>query len=167
MNCMEDSQFNAILQWIQRNPGPFLNRQEKTFLELRELHSGKTRRFHRGDIQSSQEKSNALHPQQSYLLLLLKSGHQLVLSQQGFAFPPDFRHTGPLPLPSQVYCMGDYQMLLSKCRHLTEHEERRRDCLDLLMLLIALLDGADAVGLDVDTEKHELETLLIQLEKEK
>ncbi len=164
---MKDSQNNFILQWIQQNPGIFLNRQEKDFLELRELHSGKNLRFYPGDVQSCQEKSNSLHPQQTYLLLLLKSGHQLVLSQQGFAFPPDFRHTGPLPLPSQVYCMGDYQMLLSKCRHLTEHEERRRDCLDLLMLLIALLDGAAAVGLNVDTENHEVETLLIHLEKGK
>jgi hypothetical protein len=110
------------------------------------------------------ERKNSLKPNENYLVLMMESGQQLVMAPQGFAFPPDFTNTGPLPLPSQVYCTRDYQDLFEKLKWVSGEAERRREALDLVMTLIALLDGARGAGLEVDQETRAVEAILKQLE---
>ena len=154
-----------IAQWLTGHPGIFQHQLEGETLQLREIVTGKTRSLQPGEIQHLEFKQNSLKPQEEYLLLLLERGRQLVLAPQGFVFAPDFSNTGPLSLPSQVYCLQDYHQLYSQLSHVAAEPDRRRDALDLVMVLIAILDGARAVGLEVDEETRKVDQILEALEK--
>jgi len=162
---MPQTPLEQIKHWIQAHPGIFSLREDGTQLTLLENFSQKEITFQAKQIQEVVPKQNKLKPGEFYLILLLEMGAQLVLAQQGFVFPPDFSNTGPLPLPSQVYCMQDFQDLYRKLRHVGAEANRRREALDLIMILIAILDGARAVGLKVDEESRKVEDVLSVLEK--
>jgi hypothetical protein len=105
-----------------------------------------------------------------YLLLVLGDGRELALTEAGIGFAPDYRNTGPLPpedLP-QVVCFRDYLGLLERLRHdLYGHQDQAptKATLKLLLMCIAILDGARRAGFDVGREERELETHLAELEK--
>lgn len=155
---------DQIRAWIRSRPGIFALREEGRSFIIQEHYSQKELSFGPGDVASAQLETNRLKPEEDYLLLTLDSGAPLALSPQGFAFAPNFGSTGPLPLPSQVYCLQDFQSLLHKLENLTVQGEQRRDALDLLMVLIAILDGAKAVGLNVTAEEKQVEAQLVRLE---
>jgi hypothetical protein len=153
-----------IKQWCQSHPGIFSFREDAGTLTLRELYSQKDRTLKDTEIREVAVKQNSLKPNEDYLVILMELGLQWVLTAQGFAFPPDFTNTGPLPLPNQVYCLRDYQDLYEKLKWVSGEPERRREALDLVMILIALLDGARRVGLEVDQETRAVEAVLTGLE---
>lgn len=162
---MRHPQDEILRRWLRNRPGLFSSREEGDDLLLLELFSGKTRLLRSDEIEAIEERPNSVNPTETYIVILLASGHQLVLSPQGFAFPPDFSNTGPLSLPNQVYCMQDYHQLMNQLRHLAAEAERGRDSLTLIMVLIAVLDGAKAAGLEVDTEIQTVDEILVTLEK--
>jgi hypothetical protein len=105
---------------------------------------------------------------QPYLRLLYGNSRQLALAGVGIAFAPDFRNTGPLSELPQAVCFRDFHTLLDRFKHeLYGHGERpaSRDVLRLLMMCIAILDGAREQGFDVGREERELERHLSELEK--
>jgi hypothetical protein len=155
---------DKIKQWCQSHPGIFSFREEGKTLTLQELYSRKDRTLKESQISEVALKQNTLRPQEDYLLILMESGNQLVLAPQGFAFPPDFSNTGSLPLPNQVYCLRDYQDLYEKLKWVAGEPDRRRESLDLIMTLIAMLDGARKAGLEVESETQAVEAILSQLE---
>jgi len=157
--------FDTVLHWLNRHPGIFSAQEEGDLLLLRENFSQKTLKLKGSELSHLEEKTNSAKPTETYLALLREDGRQLALAQQGFVFAPDFTNTGPLPLPSQVYCMQDFQLLFNRLRHIASEAERGREALSLLMVLIAVLDGAKAVGLEVDAEIQEVEDILGTLEK--
>jgi hypothetical protein len=161
---VSDKTLEKIKKWCQTHPGIFSFREDGGTLTLRELYSGKSCSLKEAQIRELIHRQNTLKPNEDYLLIVLDSGSQMVLALQGFAFPPDFTNTGPLPLPSQVYCMRDYQDLYEKLKWVSEEPERRPEALDLIMTLIALLDGARSAGLEVDQETKALEAVLKGLE---
>jgi hypothetical protein len=153
-----------IKQWCQAHPGIFLLREAGKTLSIHEIYSQKARALKETEIHDVVQRPNTLKPNEDYLVVMMESGRQLALAPQGFAFPPNFSNTGPLPLPSQVYCLRDYQDLYEKLKWVSREPERRREALDLTMILIALLDGARDAGLEVDQETRAVEALLSQLE---
>ena len=154
-----------VLAWLKKNPGIFSFREEGANLELKENFSQKTRLIRAGEVEKLEEKSNSAQPGQTYLVFMFASGKQLALAPQGFVFPPDFTNTGPLPLPSPVYCMQDFNGIFNQLKHVASEPDRKREALDIILFLIALLDGARAAGLDVDDETHAVEAILADLEK--
>ncbi|HEX5034797.1 MAG TPA: hypothetical protein VFW62_09970, partial [bacterium] len=162
---MRHPQDEILRRWLRLKPGVFSFREEGEDLLILELFSGKTRRIKGSEIEAIEERANSVNPAESYVIVMLHSGRQLVLSAQGFAFPPDFSNTGPLSLPNQVYCMQDYHQLMNQLRHIAAEADRARDALDIIMVLIALLDGARAVGLEVDAETQAVDEILSILEK--
>lgn len=161
---MASKSLEIIKTWTRQHPGIFQVRDEGQYLHILEQYSGKALSLRENSLQEVVERTNQMQNQESYLILLFDSGSQLVLSQQGFAFSPDFTNTGPIPLPSQVYCMRDFQDLFHKMEHIASEEDRGREALDLIMILISLLDGARQVGLEVSVETTSVETILSQLE---
>jgi hypothetical protein len=155
----------TILTWLKSHPGIFTFRQEGEDLWLQESYSQKTLKIRAGEIERMEEKANATAPGETYLALLFDNGRQLALSLQGFAFPLDFVNTGPLPSPNPVYCLQDFNNLLNQLRHVGSEPERKGEAFNLILFLIALLDGAKAVGLDVDRETEEVDSILTELEK--
>lgn len=105
---------------------------------------------------------------QPYLRLLYGNSRQLALAGVGIAFAPDFRNTGPLSELPQAVCFRDFHTLLDRFKHqLYGHGERppSRDAIRLLMMCIAILDGAREQGFDVGREERDLERQLSELEK--
>jgi hypothetical protein len=100
-----------------------------------------------------------------YLVIHREERPPLALATAGFAFALDPRSTGPLPAGApSVLSFTDYRRLVAHLRHLVPDAARRREALELMMILIAALDGARAVGLPIAAEELELEPLLRQLE---
>jgi hypothetical protein len=77
-------------------------------------------------------------------------------------------NTGPLKDLPPVVCLRDFFTLKQRIDHyLFEHRDEAptREALDLVMICIATLDGARAVGFDVGDLEGELEKSLTEIER--
>lgn len=105
-----------------------------------------------------------------YLLVTLGDGGAFALADQGIAFAPSTRSSGPLPgLPAAV-CLRDLAAAEARLTHfLLDHpgEAPERGHLDTFMFCLAVLDGARDVGFDVGPEERRLERILNELEARK
>ncbi len=102
-----------------------------------------------------------------YLSLLLGDGRQVILADVGIAFEPLPSAAGALPGLPSVACFRDFAATAGRIEHhLVGHpgEPVTRDHLDLFLFLIAILDGARAVGFDVSREERRLERILGEIE---
>ncbi len=102
-----------------------------------------------------------------YLALLRDDGRQVILADVGIAFEPVVAGTGPLPGLPTVVCFRDFAATAGRIEHLlVDHpgEPVTRDHLDLFLFLVALVDGARAVGFDVSVEERRLERILGEIE---
>jgi len=102
-----------------------------------------------------------------YLVLLRDDGRQVVLADVGIAFEPLTASTGPLAGLPPVVCFRDFAATEARLTHaLVDHPEQPvdRGHLDLLFFLIALVDGARAVGFDVAREERRLSALANEVE---
>lgn len=151
----------TLRRWLQANPGIFAHHEESEAMEFADIATAKIRRVVWSDVDAIELGQNRAS-NESYVILLLRSGAQLVLCPQGFAFAPDFRNTGPLPLPTSVFCLRDYEAILAQLQHIDP--DRKKEALELVMVLIALLDGASAVGLNVESEARAVDALLRRIE---
>lgn len=109
-----------------------------------------------------------LHPetQQPYFVLQFNDGKQIALV--GVAFAPSTENSGPVPNLPAVMCLRDFLTLKQRVDHyLYDHpdEPPPRESLDLIMICIAILDGARAVGFDVGDLEGELEKALNEVER--
>ena len=135
---------------------------------LMDVHSAKAFGLGLQTLMRVEEKQNR-ETGASYLLLVYDDGRQLALTDVGLAFPPDFRNTGPLPELPSVVCFRDFTTLFERFKHqVYGHPDQQpdRDLVRLLMLCIAILDGARAMGFDVGREEKEVEWQLERLEKQ-
>jgi len=122
----------------------------------------------RGSDLQSVESLTDQQTKAPYLRLVLADGRQLGLTEAGIAFPPDFSNSGPLQDLPDAVCFRDYRGLLDRLKHdLYGHADTppTRGTVKLLMMCIAIVDGARRAGFDVGREERELETHLVELEK--
>lgn len=135
---------------------------------LLDVASGKSVRLPWRELTAFEEK---IHPEtgESYLVLLFEGGRQIALVDPGgVAFAPSTENSGPVENLPPVVCLRDFLMLTQRVGHyLYEHadEPPPRECLDLIMISIATLDGARAVGFDVGDLEGELEKALAEIER--
>lgn len=134
---------------------------------LLDVFSGRSVPLDLAELMSVEERINK-ETKNPYLLLAYGDGRQVALSEVGIAFPPDTRNTGALPDLPDVVCLRDYRALLDRLKHeLYGHGDREPDrgVVRVLMMCIAILEGARAVRLDIGREERELQTHLQELEK--
>lgn len=162
---ISSADYQKITHWLQHHAALFLWEETSDAIEMKELYSGKSLKLKKNNIEKIELKANTLNSGEDYVVLLLSQGNQLVLASQGFVFPPDFTNTGPMTLPSPVYCLQDFAQLFHRLQHLAAEAERQREAVELIMVLIAILDGAKGVGLDVEAEAEAVEKILSQLER--
>lgn len=135
---------------------------------LLDIASGKRLQISWRELTAFEEKQ---HPetQESYLVLLFEDGIQLVLVDPGgVAFAPDSKNSGPVAGLPAVVCLRDLYTLKQRVDHyLYDHPDEAppRECLDMMMICIAILDGARAVGFAVGDLEGELEKSLNEIEK--
>lgn len=134
---------------------------------LLDVFSAKSLPLELQELTSLEERSNQ-QTGRPYLVLQYEGGRQFAIAEVGIAFAPDTRNTGPLPNLPDVVCFRDYQTFLDRLKHeLYGHPESEPSpgTLELLLMCIAILDGARTQGLDVGREEKQLEHHLAELEK--
>ena len=120
------------------------------------------------DLTALEQKT---HPESgdAYLVLLFENGRQIALVDPGgVAFSPSTENSGSVDGLPPVVCLRDFFTLKRRVDHyLYEHanEPPPRECLDLIMICIATLDGARAVGFDVSDLERDLEKSLNEVER--
>ncbi len=130
--------------------------------------SGKSTRLLWRDLTAFEEK---IHPETKdrYLVLLWENGNQIALVDPGgVAFPPSTQNTGALRDLPPVVCLKDYFTLKRRVDHyLYDHPDDPppKESLDLVMICIATLDGARAVGFEVGDLERDLEKSLGEIER--
>jgi hypothetical protein len=135
---------------------------------LLDVASGKAVKLSWAEVDAFEEKT---HPETGdrYLVLLFENGTQIALVDPGgVAFAPSTVNSGPVESLPPVVCLRDFLTIKQRIEHhLYDHadEPPPRECLDLIMNCIAILDGARAVGFDVADLEGQLEELLKEVER--
>ena len=155
-----------VRNWVERHKHAVLYNEDSSV--LLDIASGKSMRLPWRDVTRFEEK---IHPEtkEAYLVLLFENGNQLALVDPGgVAFAPSTENTGPVRDLPPVVCLKDFHTLKQRIDHyLYDHPDQAppREVLDLVMICLATLDGARAVGFDVGDLEGELETSLNELER--
>ena len=160
---------SAVEQWSDRHSHAVVFDDEGAgSFRLLDVASGKSLRLAWRDIAACEDK---IHPEtgDAYLVLLFENGAQIALVDPGgVAFAPSIENSGPVENLPPVMCLRDFLVLKQRVDHyLYDHpdEPPPRECLDLIMICIATLDGARAVGFDVGDLEGELEKSLNEVER--
>jgi hypothetical protein len=154
-----------VAAWVETHRHAVLYDEENA--SLMDVASGKTIRLPWQILKTFEEK---VHPEtkDSYLVLLFDNGNQVALVDPGgIAFAPSTENTGPLRDLPPVVCLKDFFTLKGRLDHyLYDHpdEPPPKEALDLVMICIATLDGARAVGFEVGDLEGELEKSLKEIE---
>ena len=157
---------SKVRNWAQKHSHAVLYDEENS--TLLDVSSGKSLLLSWRDVSAFEEK---VHPEtgDSYLVLMFDSGVQIALVDPGgIAFAPSEANTGPLRAAPSVVCLRDFYTLKGQIEHyLYQHidEPPPCECLDMVMMCIAILDGARAVGLEVGKLEEELEKSLREIER--
>jgi hypothetical protein len=154
-----------VRAWVETHRHAVLYDEESS--SLMDVTSGKTVHLPWREVKAFEEK---IHPetQDSYLVLLFENGTQIALVDPGgVAFAPSTENSGPVRDLPPVVCLKDFFTLKGRVDHyLYDHpdEPPPKEVLDLVMICIATLDGARAVGFDVGDLEGELEKSLKEIE---
>ncbi|MGH7847548.1 MAG: hypothetical protein ACREQW_20590 [Candidatus Binatia bacterium] len=157
---------SKVRNWAQKHAHAVLYDEENS--TLLDVSSGKSLLLSWRDVAAFEEK---VHPEtgDSYLVLMFDSGVQIALVDPGgIAFAPSEANTGALRAGPSVVCLKDVYTLKGQIEHyLYQHidEPPPRECLDMVMACIAILDGARAVGFEVGELEEELEKTLREIEQ--
>ena len=152
--------------WVETHRHVVLFDEESS--SLMDVASGKTIHLPWQELKAFEEK---VHPEtrDNYLVLLFENGTQVALVDPGgIAFAPSTENTGPLRDLPPVVCLKDFFTLQARVDHyLYDHpdEPLPKEVLDLVMICIATLDGARAVGFDIGDLEGELEKSLKEIER--
>jgi hypothetical protein len=161
-----DQARGKVAQWVERHPQAALYDEENS--ALLDVASGKSVKIPWRELKAFEEKT---HPEtkDGYLVLLFEDGRQIALVDPGgVAFEPATINTGTLDDLPPVACLKDFQTLKQRVdHHLYGHRDDAppKECLDLVMICIAILDGARAVGFDVGDLEGEMDKSVRELER--
>ncbi len=127
--------------------------------------SKKTLTFSYGQVVSVQE-ARSPQTQTRYVRVKLDDERAFALAGVGIVFAPSFASTGPLPECPPTASFRDFEKLYRHVSHVVDehHEGHELEALQVFNVLLAFLDGARAIGLDVGEEERRLESILEKLE---
>ena len=155
-----------VESFVRQNPRLFVlvESPDGRSAQIVETGAGKALQVEWGELADAVEKENPVR-RSGYQVLVFTDGRQIALADVGFAFAPSTVNTGPLPDLPSTFCFRDFRHLTTGVQALLGEEGREREALSAVMLALALLDGARAVGFDVSREERELDLLLRRLEE--
>ncbi|MFL5311523.1 MAG: hypothetical protein ACJ79H_13815 [Myxococcales bacterium] len=156
----------SIESFMRESPGRFalLPDDDGRGARILEAGTGKTLGVRWDEVAEAVVRQSPLRPA-PYLVVVFADGRQVALADVGFAFAPVTTSTGPLPDLPATFCFRDFGHLAAGAAALLGEDGREREAVAAVMLGIALLDGARAVGFDVSREERELDSLLRRLEE--
>jgi len=166
MNTAQERAQALIQRWAEAHSQAAL--YDEASATIFDVASGKSLRMAWRNLTAFEEKIHT-ETRESYLVLLFENGTQVALVDPGgVAFAPSTENCGAVENLPPVVCLRDFLTLKQRVDHyLHEHadEPLPRECLDLIMICIATLDGARAVGFDVGDFEKELEKSLNEIER--
>jgi len=155
-----------VVEWVQIHRRTVLYDEESS--TLLDVASSKRVSLPWREFKKLEEKVNS-ETKDPYLVLLFENGNQIALVDPGgVAFPPSETNTGPLGDLPAVVCLKDFQTLKQRIDHyLNDHQNEPppKEVFSLVMVCIAILDGARLVGFEVGEMEEELNKSLRELEK--
>jgi hypothetical protein len=166
MESIVDQAKRKVRTWCDSHRQAALYDEENS--AILDVASGRSTRLPWRNLAAFEEK---IHPEtkESYLVLLWENGMQIALVDPGgVAFAPSTEHTGALRELPPVVCLKDFFTLKGRIDHyLYDHQDEPppKESLDLVMICIATLDGARAVGFDVGDLEQDLERSLGEIER--
>ncbi len=166
VNTIQDRAQLFLRLWAEAHKHALL--YDERSATLLDVASGKSIALRWRDVIGFEEK---VHPesQESYGVLLFDNGRQIALVDPGgVAFAPLTENSGAVQSMPAAVCLRDFLTLKQSVDHyLYDHPDQPppRECLDLIMICIATLDGARAVGFDVGDLEGELEESLKEVER--
>jgi hypothetical protein len=153
-----------VARFVRERPASLL--LDESAPALLDVWSGKTLPLDWSRVEAVAEGRNR-DTDAPYLAILLDDGRQVILADVGVAFEPVTLATGPLPGLPPLVCFRDLAATAGRIEHLlVDHpgEPVTRDHLDLFLFLLAVVDGARAVGFEVSPEERRLERILGEIE---
>jgi hypothetical protein len=157
---------SVIESWTAEHVGSVIyDDASSTFIDVV---TGKRLSIKMADVAAVVDKT---HPEtgEPYVVLMLANGMQIALVDPGgVAFAPSTVNSGTVENLPPVVCLRDFLTLKQRVdHHLYDHpdEPPPRESLNLIMICIAILDGARAVGFDVGDLEGELEKSLHEVER--
>jgi len=163
---MIDEAKSTVRAWTESHKHVVLYDEESS--TLLDVASGKKISLPWREVKAYEEKVHR-ETKDTYLVLLFENGTQLALAEPGgIAFSPVTVNTGPIENLPPVVCLQDFHTLKRRIDHyLYAHQDEPppKECLDLVMICIATLDGARAVGFEVADLETELEKSLREIER--
>jgi hypothetical protein len=159
---------SKVRSWTESHKHVLLYDDESS--TVLDVTSGKHVQISLQDVVAFEEKE---HPEtgDQYLVFLFQNGTQIALVDPGgVAFAPSPGNSGPMTNLPRVVCLRDFLTLKQRVDHYLydhSHEPPPRECLDMIMICISILDGARAVGFDVGDFEEELERSLNEVERRK
>lgn len=166
MDSIIDTAREKVRLWAAAHQHAILYDDESS--TLLDVASQKRLRLSWRDVTAFEEKT---HPETGdrYLVLMFENSKQIALVDPGgVAFAPSPENSGPVADLPPVVCLRDFLTLKQRIdHHLYDHPDSPppRECLDLILICIATLDGARAVGFDVGDLEGELEKSLNEVER--
>ncbi|MGE5303699.1 MAG: hypothetical protein ACM3TN_10255 [Alphaproteobacteria bacterium] len=166
MEAITDQARRKVRAWCDAHKRSVLYDEESA--TVLDVASGRSARLPWRELAAFEEK---IHPEtkDNYLVLLWENGTQIALvAPGGVAFAPSTENTGARRELPPVVCLKDYLTLKGRIDHyLYDHpdEPPPKECLDLVMICIATLDGARAVGFEVSDLERDLEKSLGEIER--
>ena len=166
MNSVVDQAKPRVRAWTDAHKHTVL--YDEIGSTLLDVASGKSIGLAWREVKAFEEK---VHPEtkEAYLVLLFEDGRQIALTDPGgIAFAPSTENTGPVRELPPVVCLKDFFTLKQRVDHyLYAHQDEAppKECLDLVMICIATLDGAGAAGFDVGDLEEELDKSLGEIER--
>lgn len=166
MESITDQAKRKVRAWCDAHKQAVLYDEESSI--VLDVPSGKSTRLAWRNLSAFEEKT---HPEtrDRYVVLLWENGTQIALVEPGgVAFAPSTSNTGALEELPPVVCLKDFFTLKARIDHyLYDHpdEPPPKECLHLVMICVATLDGARAVGFDVGDLEHDLEKSLAEIER--
>jgi hypothetical protein len=158
----------SVRRWTDGHPQAVLYDDEAAI--LLDVVSGKSVKLQWQNLAGFEEKA---HPETGdvYCVLLFDNGAQIALVDPGgVAFAPSTENSGQVQGLPPVVCLKDFFTLKGRVDHyLHDHpdEPPPRECLDMMLICIAILDGARAIGFDVGDLEQALDVSLNEIEKER
>ena len=164
---LEPSELRAAVQaWTRVHPGIFEVHDDPDGVRVVDVAAGKPLVIRADEIVELETRKN-WSTGAEYVALQFSEHPPLALADAGFVFALDTRNTGPLEGAPPSMSFRDYRKLHAHLSHLMsarDDPQRRREALDLSLVLIASLDGARALGLPTQVEEAELEESIRRLE---
>ena len=167
---MSPDEIELLRTWVPRHRFSFSMSEtgvgDAAEVTLVEVATGKSLQFRWAEL-AAVEQARDENRGGSYLRIRLSDGRNFAIAGIGFVFEPCFVNSGPVPDCPPVASFADFEKLLAHLDHTITDEKDNfdKEALQLIMVLIAFVDGARLIGLDVGAEEKRLETQLKRMEQ--